>query len=136
MTTRQPSPAQESVRSLIPARIDRLPWSPFHTRMVVALGTCWVLDGLEITIASNVGEYPAINPAIDELIPARYRGQTDIAVNGTYWAGAAIAAAIQVPLLSGAIRPGLDWRIAFLIGPVLAIVIVVLRRAVPESPRW
>src|SRR3954453_5817870 len=56
MTTRQPSPAQESVRSLIPARIDRLPWSPFHTRMVVALGTCWVLHGLEITIASNVGE--------------------------------------------------------------------------------
>ena len=51
-TTEQPG----SVRSLIPARIDRLPWSPFHTRMVVALGTCWILDGLEITIASNVGE--------------------------------------------------------------------------------
>jgi len=67
---------------------------------------------------------------------AQYRGRTDIAVNGTYWAGAAIAAGIQVPLLSGAIDPAYDWRIAFLVGPVLAIVIVFLRRAVPESPRW
>ncbi|WP_243653896.1 MFS transporter [Pseudonocardia endophytica] len=82
------------------------------------------------------GEYAAINSAIDELIPAHYRGRVDIAVNGTYWAGAAIAAIAQVPLLSGAIDPGIDWRIAFLIGPVLAIVIVVLRRNLPESPRW
>src|ERR1700735_5316538 len=51
-TSSRPSPA---IRSLIPARIDRLPWSRFHTRMVVALGVAWVLDGLEITIASNVG---------------------------------------------------------------------------------
>ena len=184
----KPAQAPGAIRSLIPARIDRLPWSPFHTRMVVALGSCWVLDGLEITIASNVGEklsdadrlgisttaigllatvyllgqvvgalffgnisdrlgrrklffitlaiyfggsaltaftlgsgalsigflyltrfiagagiggeYAAINSAIDELIPARYRGRTDVIVNGTYWAGAAIAAAVQVPLLS------------------------------------
>jgi MFS family permease len=218
--TQQPG----SVRSLIPARIDRLPWSPFHTRMVLALGTAWVLDGLEITIASNVGdklsdptrlnlsatavgglatayligqvvgalvfghisdrlgrrklfmitlaiyfggsaltaftvgsgagavafiyltrfiagagiggEYAAINSAIDELIPASYRGRVDIAVNGTYWAGAAIAAIIQVPLLSGAISPAIDWRIAFLIGPVLGLIIIVLRRNLPESPRW
>ncbi|WP_285659438.1 MFS transporter [Actinomycetospora sp. NBRC 106375] len=192
--------------------------------MVLALGSCWILDGLEITIASNVGEklsgadrlgisttavgllatvyligqvvgalvfgqisdrlgrrklffitlaiyfggsaltaltlgsgaasitflyltrfiagagiggeYAAINSAIDELIPAPYRGRTDIIVNGTYWAGAAIAAVIQIPLLSGAISPALDWRLAFLIGPVLAIVIIFLRRSVPESPRW
>src|ERR1700760_128997 len=43
-----------SVRSLIPARIDRLPWSPFHTRLVIALGVAWVLDGLEITVAGSV----------------------------------------------------------------------------------
>ena len=46
---------ENGVRSLIPARIDRLPWSPFHTRMVVALGAAWVLDGIEITIAGAVG---------------------------------------------------------------------------------
>src|SRR4051794_3016719 len=49
-------PDEGSIRSLIPARIDRLPWSPFHTRMVVALGVAWVLDGLEITVASSVAD--------------------------------------------------------------------------------
>ena len=48
------SPPGKSIRSLIPARIDRLGWSRFHTRLVMALGVAWVLDGLEITIASNV----------------------------------------------------------------------------------
>src|ERR1700745_1455752 len=43
------------IRSLIPARIDRLPWSKFHTRLVMALGVAWILDGLEITIAASVG---------------------------------------------------------------------------------
>src|SRR3954452_15375154 len=43
-----------TIRSLIPARIDRLTWAPFHTRMIMALGTAWVLDGLEITIATAV----------------------------------------------------------------------------------
>src|SRR6478609_1941294 len=168
-----PAETQSVIRSLIPARIDRLPWSSFHTRMVVALGVAWILDGLEITVATAVGselnqpqtlnlsstevgliatvyligevvgalvfgrmsdklgrrnlfmitlgvylvgsgltaltlgsgtgwidflyvtrfvagtgiggEYAAINSAIDELIPARYRGRVDIAVNGTYW---------------------------------------------------
>ena len=55
MAIDQQAPAPGAIRSLIPARIDRLPWSRFHTRMVVALGVAWVLDGLEITIASNVG---------------------------------------------------------------------------------
>jgi MFS family permease len=216
--------ARKTLHSAIPARVDRLPWSPFHTRMVLALGICWILDGFEIMIAANVGEqlskpdklglsptaigllatvyligevigalvfgqlsdrlgrrrlffltltiyftgstltalvigqgtlsllflyltrfiagtgiggeYAAINSAIDELIPARYRGRVDIAVNGTYWAGAAIAGAVQIPLLSGAIDPRYDWRIAVLIGPLLAIFIVFLRRSVPESPRW
>ena len=54
MTTTHEAPAPGAIRSLIPARIDRLPWSPFHTRMVVALGVAWILDGLEITVASAV----------------------------------------------------------------------------------
>jgi MFS family permease len=210
------------IRSLIPARIDRLPWSRFHTRMVIALGVAWVLDGLEITIASNVGplltqkstlglsassvadiatwyligevigalvfgrlsdklgrrnlfmvtlgvyligsgltaatpaggkwfiflyatrvvagmgiggEYAAINSAIDELIPARYRGRVDIAVNGTYWGGAIIGTIVTLSLLNN-IAPGTAWRIAFVVGPVLALVIIFVRRNLPESPRW
>ena len=54
MTTAPAAQAPGSIRSLIPARIDRLPWSPFHTRMVIALGVAWILDGLEITVASAV----------------------------------------------------------------------------------
>ena len=211
------------VLSLIPARIDRLPWSKFHTRMVVALGVAWVLDGLEITIASAVsdvltkpetlnlssaqvgliasvylagevvgalffgslsdklgrrnlfmitlgvylfgsgltaftlgngtgwivflyftrfiagmgigGEYAAINSAIDELIPAKYRGRVDIAVNGTYWAGAIIGTLGTYVLLNH-VDLSLGWRIGFLIGPVLGLVVLVVRRNLPESPRW
>jgi MFS family permease len=210
------------IRSLIPARIDRLPWSRFHTRMVVALGVAWILDGLEITIASNVGplltqkttlglsassvadiatwyligevigalifgqlsdrlgrrnlfmvtlgvyligsgltaatmaggkwfiflyatrviagmgiggEYAAINSAIDEMIPARYRGRVDLAVNGTYWAGAVIGTIVTLSLLNN-VAPDTAWRIAFVVGPVLALVIIFVRRNLPESPRW
>ena len=211
------------VRSLIPVRVDRLPWTRFHTRMVVALGVAWVLDGLEITIASSVagalaqrntlglsstsvgavatvylageiagalvfgrlsdklgrrklfmitlaiyligsgltaltlgngtgwvvylyatrfiagtgigGEYAAINSAIDEMIPARYRGRVDIAVNGTYWGGA-ILGTLGALLFLHALPPSLGWRIGFLLGPVLAVFILVVRRNLPESPRW
>lgn len=211
------------VRSLIPARIDRLPWSPFHTRMVIALGVAWILDGLEITVASAVaavlsepttlnlssaavgliatvylagevvgalvfgrlsdkwgrrnlfmitlgvylfgsgltaltlgngtgwivflyatrfiagmgigGEYAAINSAIDELIPARYRGRVDIRVNGTYWAGAFLGT-LGTFILLKAMDPGIGWRIGFLLGPVLGLVILLVRRNLPESPRW
>jgi MFS family permease len=211
------------IKSLIPARIDRLSWSPFHTRMVLALGVAWVLDGLEITIASNLtadltknstlhmstagvadiatwyligeiigalffgrlsdklgrrnlfmvtlgvyllgsgltaatqsgagawviylyatrvlagmgigGEYAAINSAIDEMIPARYRGRIDIAVNGTYWAGALIGTTATLFLLNK-LSPNLGWRLAFLAGPVLGVVIIYVRRNLPESPRW
>ncbi len=212
-----------AVRSLIPARIDRLPWSPFHTRMVIALGVAWILDGLEITVASAVadvlnkpetlnlsstaigliatvylagqvigalvfgrmsdkwgrrnlfmitlgvylvgsgltaltlgngagwivflyltrfiagmgigGEYTAINSAIDELIPARYRGRVDIAVNGTYWAGALLGT-LGTFILLHLLSPSIGWRIGFLIGPVLGLVILAVRRNLPESPRW
>src|ERR1700747_1426349 len=211
-----------AIRSLIPARIDRLPWSKFHTRLVIALGVAWVLDGLEITIAANVGpdlaqkatlnmsaagvadiatwyligevigalffgrlsdklgrknlfmitlavyligsgltaatpkggywfiflyatrviagmgiggEYAAINSAIDEMIPARYRGRVDIAVNGTYWAGAFLGTIVTLVALNH-ISTTLGWRVAYLVGPVLALVIIFVRRHLPESPRW
>ncbi|WP_067567184.1 MFS transporter [Nocardia acidivorans] len=211
------------VRTLVPARIDRLPWSRFHTRLVVALGVAWVLDGLEITVASAVadtltkpetlgmssaavgliatvylagevvgallfghlsdrlgrrnlfmvtlaiyligsgltaltlgngagwvaflyitrfiagmgigGEYAAINSAIDELIPARYRGRVDIAVNGTYWAGAIIGT-IGTYILLNQMSLSIGWRLGFLIGPVLGLVVLLVRRHLPESPRW
>ena len=211
-----------AIRSLIPARIDRLPWSRFHTRLVVALGVAWILDGLEITIASNVapfltqkntlhmstggvadiatwyligevigalvfgrlsdklgrrnlfmvtlgvyllgsgltaltpagghwfiylyatrilagsgigGEYAAINSAIDEMIPAKFRGRVDIAVNGTYWGGAILGTLATLFLLNH-IAPDWAWRAAFLLGPVLALVVILVRRHLPESPRW
>ena len=218
-TTSERYPA---IRSLIPARIDRLPWSRFHTRLVMALGVAWILDGLEITIASNVGptltqkvtlnmsagavadiatwyligevigalffgqlsdklgrrnlfmitlavylvgsgltaatpagghwfiflyatrvlagsgiggEYAAINSAIDEMIPARYRGRVDLAVNGTYWAGAFIGTIITLVAINH-IAPKAGWRVAYVVGPVLALVIIYVRRNLPESPRW
>jgi MFS family permease len=82
------------------------------------------------------GEYAAINSAIDELIPAKYRGHVDIAINGTYWGGAAIGAAANLYFLSDNFSQNIGWRLAFFIGPVLGIVIIFLRRHIPESPRW
>jgi MFS family permease len=83
------------------------------------------------------GEYAAINSAIDELIPAKYRGRTDLAVNGTYWLGAMIGAAANLAFLNEN-RFGVDlgWRIALLIGPLIGVMIWPLRRHLPESPRW
>ena len=208
------------IRTLIPARLDRLPWSRFHTRVVTALGVAWILDGLEITFASNFapnlqnqaslglssraasdiasvylvgqvigalvfgrlsdrlgrknlfvwtlglylvangvaafapnliwldacrlvagmgigGEYAAINSAIDELIPSKHRGRVDIGVNGTYWAGAAIASLAGVYLLDPThVGVNIGWRITLLIGPALGAVVWFVRRTLPESPRW
>ena len=81
------------------------------------------------------GEYAAINSAIDEMIPARYRGQVDLAVNGTYWAGAILGTVATLYLLNH-FAADLGWRIAYLVGPVLALVIIYVRRNLPESPRW
>ncbi|MBF4590993.1 MULTISPECIES: MFS transporter [unclassified Curtobacterium] len=204
------------VRSLVPARMDRLPWTRFHWSVVVGLGISWILDGLEIQIVSNAGfqadlnlstqqvtslgtvyligqvvgavvfgrlsdrlgrrklfiltlaiyligsgiagfaqdwwflavfrfvaglgiggEYAAINSAIDELIPAKYRGHVDIAINGTYWGGAALGAFANIYLLDTAhFAENIGWRIGFFLGPVLGIAIIFLRRHIPESPRW
>ncbi len=83
------------------------------------------------------GEYAAINSAIDELIPARVRGRVDLIINGSYWAGAAAGAAAAIVLLNEALLPAdVGWRIAFAIGAVLGLVILIVRRHVPESPRW
>jgi MFS family permease len=221
-TTSSTTSSGPYIRSLIPARIDRLPWSRFHTRLVMALGVAWILDGLEITIASNVGsdltlkntmnmsagavsdiawwyligevigalffgrlsdklgrrnlfmitlgvylvgsgltavtpdgghwfiflyatriiagmgiggEYAAINSAIDEMMPARYRGRIDLAVNGTYWAGAIIGTVVTLWVLNH-VAAYWGWRIAYWVGPVLALCIIYVRRNLPESPRW
>jgi MFS family permease len=204
-----------SRRSLVPARIDRLPWSRFHWLVIVGLGVSWILDGLEIQIVSQAGyqkslhltngqvgavgsvylagevvgalvfgritdslgrrklfivtlgvyliasglaafswdlwsllilrfiagtgiggEYTAINSAIDELIPSHYRGRVDIAVNGTYWGGAALGAAANLYLLSDQVPQNLGWRLGFLIGPAIGLIIIPMRRTIPESPRW
>jgi MFS family permease len=82
------------------------------------------------------GEYTAINSAIDELIPSKYRGRVDIAVNGTYWGGAAIGAGLGLYLFSSHVPIDWGWRIGFFIGPVLGLIIIFLRRSIPESPRW
>ncbi len=81
------------------------------------------------------GEYAAINSAIDELIPSRHRGVIDIAINGTYWAGAAAGALLTVPATSD-LPVNLGWRACFGLGVVLGLVVLLVRRNVPESPRW
>jgi len=90
-----------------------------------------------LTGAGIGGEYAAINSAIDELIPARQRGHTDLAINGTWWLGSAAGALLTLLLLDPTIFPEyLGWRLCFLLGAVLGIAIVLIRRLIPESPRW
>jgi MFS family permease len=90
-----------------------------------------------ITGAGIGGEYAAINSTIQELIPARVRGWTDLVINGSFWIGAALGAAGSLVLLDPAvIDPEHGWRLAFLIGAALALVIFFMRLWIPESPRW
>jgi MFS family permease len=208
------------IRTRIPARMDRLPWSSWHWLIVLGLGTVWILDGLEVTIVGAIGarltekdalgittgqlglagtiyvlgaasgalfwgyltdrfgrkklfmitlgvyllatvatafassflffaicrfftgfgiggEYAAINSAIDELIPARVRGWVDLSINGSYWLGAAFGAAVTPLLLNpDLLSADTGWRISFGMGAVLALGILLVRRNVPESPRW
>jgi MFS family permease len=209
-----------TIASDIPARLDRLPWSAWHWRVVVALGVSWLLDGLEVTVVGSLGpalqrddtlgltaaqigwaasayiggavlgalffgrladrlgrkrmflvtlvvyliatvatafswdilsfafcrfltgfgiggEYAAINSAIDELIPARVRGRVDLTINGTFWIGAALGAGLSIALLDPDwIGAEWGWRIAFGLGGILGVAILLVRRHVPESPRW
>ena len=90
-----------------------------------------------LTGAGIGGEYAAINSAIQELIPARVRGWTDLVINGSFWIGAALGAVGAIVLLDPAVLdPEYGWRLAFLIGAVLALVIFFMRLWLPESPRW
>src|SRR5438270_3007051 len=209
-----------AVRTNIPARMDRLPWSRWHWLVVISLGITWILDGLEVTIVGSIsavlkepqtlhlsdvqvasagtaylfgavlgalffarltdmygrkklfmitllvylvatvatalspnfiwfaacrfltgtgigGEYAAINSAIDELIPARVRGHVDLAINGSWWIGTAVGAALTVVLLNPHLFPvNVGWRLCFGLGAVLGLAILLVRRYVPESPRW
>lgn len=83
------------------------------------------------------GEYAAMNSAIDELIPARSRGHTDLAINGSWWLGSAAGALLTLVLLNPELIPEpLGWRLCFAFGAILGLCIVIVRRLVPESPRW
>jgi MFS family permease len=83
------------------------------------------------------GEYSAINSTIQELVPARYRGFTDLLINGSFWLGAALGAIVAVMLLNPAlIDPEFGWRLAFLAGASLGCIVFLMRLWIPESPRW
>ena len=90
-----------------------------------------------LTGAGIGGEYAAVNSTIQELIPARFRGWTDLLINGSFWIGAAMAAGGSTVLLNPhVVDPAFGWRLAFLIGTAIGLVILVMRRWIPESPRW
>src|SRR5918993_888720 len=90
-----------------------------------------------LTGAGIGGEYTAIYSTIQELVPARVRGWTDLVINGSFWIGAAMGAAGSVVLLDPAyFGPDLGWRVAFFIGAVLGLIILFMRMWIPESPRW
>jgi len=119
----------------------------FFTTIVVYL-TATALTGVSwsagsfflfrfLTGAGIGGEYAAINSTIQELVPARYRGFTDLVINGSFWIGAALGAIVAVALLNPAlIDPELGWRLAFLFGAGLGLVVFFMRMWIPESPRW
>jgi MFS family permease len=98
----------------------------------------WIFLTFRFVAGAGIGgEYSAINSAIDELVPARVRGRVDLAINGTYWLGAAGAAGLTLLLLDPHLIPlALGWRLAFGSGAVLGLIVVVMRKDVPESPRW
>jgi MFS family permease len=97
----------------------------------------WYFAARFLTGMGIGGEYAAINSAIDELIPAKFRGRVDIAINGSFWVGAAAGSLLTIPLLDPTIvDPAWGWRLAFGLGAVLAVGILIVRRHVPESPRW
>ncbi len=90
-----------------------------------------------LTGAGIGGEYTAINSTIQELVPARYRGWTDLVINGSFWIGAAMGAVCAIVLLDPAfIGPDMGWRLAYLTGAVLGLVVLFMRMWIPESPRW
>jgi MFS family permease len=102
-----------------------------------SMNPTWYLVCRFFTGAGIGGEYAAINSAIDELIPAKYRGRIDVVINGSFWIGAAVGALLTLPLLDPTrVDPAIGWRLAFGLGAVLAVGVLLVRRNVPESPRW
>jgi MFS family permease len=97
----------------------------------------WFILFRAITGAGIGGEYSAINSAIDELIPARVRGAVDLIINGSYWIGTAVGACLSVLLLDPSIfAKNVGWRVSFFLAAIFGIAILLVRRNVPESPRW
>jgi MFS family permease len=108
------------------------------TLATAASWTAWFFFLCRFFTGAGIGgEYAAINSAIDELIPARVRGRVDLIINGSYWVGAAIGSAVAILLLDKALlSASVGWRLAFLLGAVIGLGVLVVRRNVPESPRW
>ncbi|MFF4539459.1 MFS transporter [Streptomyces aureus] len=103
----------------------------------LSFGPWWFFTFRFLTGFGIGGEYAAINSAIDELIPARFRGRVDLIINGTYWLGAIGGALLSIVMLNTSIFPkDIGWRLTFGLGVVLGLVILLVRRHVPESPRW
>ena len=117
-------------------------WTLFgYLCATTATGAAWSLTSFTVcrflTGAGIGGEYAAVNSAIDELIPARLRGRVDLAINGTFWVGIVVGSLVSGSFLSGRFLPlALGWRFAFLSGVPIGLVVLALRRNVPESPRW
>jgi MFS family permease len=97
----------------------------------------WFVVCRFITGSGIGGEYSAVNSAIDELIPARARGWTDLVINSTWWVGTAFGASLTLVLLNPSWIPvDLGWRLAFGLGAILGLAVLLVRHYVPESPRW
>jgi MFS family permease len=102
-----------------------------------SMNPTWYFAARFLTGTGIGGEYAAINSAIDELIPAKYRGRVDVAINGSFWVGAVGGSLLTIPLLDPTvIDQAWGWRLAFGLGAILAVGILLVRRNVPESPRW
>ncbi|MEU6220237.1 MFS transporter [Streptomyces sp. NPDC047022] len=103
----------------------------------VSFSTWWFFLFRFFTGFGIGGEYAAINSAIDELIPANYRGRVDLIINGSFWVGAVGGALLSIVALNTDLLPkDVGWRLTFALGVVLGLVILLVRRNVPESPRW
>ncbi|KAG0193329.1 hypothetical protein DFQ28_005558 [Apophysomyces sp. BC1034] len=112
-----------------------------YVAATIATALSWSLASFVLfrflTGAGIGGEYTAINSAIQEFTPARVRGWTDLAINGTFWVGAGLGAAGSIVLLDPTLLPpDYGWRLCFFIGAVLGLLVLLMRMWIPESPRW
>ena len=99
--------------------------------------TAWMFILFRFLTGAGIGgEYASINSAIDELIPARARGRIDLSINGSYWFGAIVASGLSLFWLSSYFPTDMGWRLAFGVGVALGLTVLLVRRNVPESPRW